>query len=78
MLRRTTAAAGGDRQRATMIGDPGVGIRIARAAGVPTIAFSSGTAGRLWRNCGRTGSSATLSNVPVPTPPFDCPIDPAP
>ena len=42
ILRRTIAAAGGDPQRAIMIGDSLTDIRTARAAGVPVIAVDFG------------------------------------
>jgi phosphoglycolate phosphatase len=42
ILRRTVAAAGGNLQRAIMIGDSNTDIRTARAAGVPVIAVDFG------------------------------------
>lgn len=42
VLRRTIAAAGGDMQRAIMIGDSITDIRTARAAGIPVIAVDFG------------------------------------
>lgn len=42
ILRRTIAAAGGNLQRALMIGDSATDIRTARAAGVPVIAVDFG------------------------------------
>jgi len=42
MLRRTVAAAGGNLQRAIMIGDSNNDIRVARAAGIPVIAVDFG------------------------------------
>jgi phosphoglycolate phosphatase len=42
VLRRTIKAAGGDPQRAIMIGDSATDIRTARAAGVPVIAVDFG------------------------------------
>jgi phosphoglycolate phosphatase len=42
VLRRTIHAAGGNPQRAIMIGDSGTDIRTARAAGVPVIAVDFG------------------------------------
>jgi phosphoglycolate phosphatase len=42
VLRRTIAAAGGDPQRAIMIGDSVTDIRTARAAGIPVIAVDFG------------------------------------
>ena len=42
MLRRTITAAGGEVQRAVMVGDSATDIRTARAAGVPVIAVDFG------------------------------------
>src|SRR4051794_2838391 len=42
ILRRTIRAAGGDLQRAVMVGDSGIDIATARAAGVPIVAVDFG------------------------------------
>jgi phosphoglycolate phosphatase len=42
ILRRTIQAAGGDIQRAVMVGDSGTDIALARAAGVPVVAVDFG------------------------------------
>ena len=42
ILRRTIRAAGGDMQRAVMVGDSGIDIATARAAGVPIVAVDFG------------------------------------
>jgi phosphoglycolate phosphatase len=46
ILRRTIAAAGGQLQRAVMIGDSATDIRTARAAGIPVIAVDFGYSDR--------------------------------
>jgi phosphoglycolate phosphatase len=46
ILRRTIAAAGGDVDRAVMVGDSGTDVRTARAAGVPVIAVNFGYSDR--------------------------------
>jgi phosphoglycolate phosphatase len=46
VLRRTIAAAGGNMQRAIMIGDSGIDIRTARAANIPVIAVDFGYSDR--------------------------------
>jgi phosphoglycolate phosphatase len=42
ILRRTIRAAGGEIQRAIMVGDSGTDIAVARAAGVPVVAVDFG------------------------------------
>ncbi len=64
VLRRTIAAAGGEAQRAVMIGDSLTDIRTARAAGVPVIAVDFGYSEQPVADYGPDGVISHFAQLP--------------